>query len=309
MAVTAKHFPETKQLGDITKLKLDEIEPVDIICAGSPCQDLSVAGKRKGLDGERSGLFKTAVALVHEMRKRTNGQYPRFFCWENVYGAFSSNKGADFRVVLEKIGEAEVPMPTNGRWSNAGMVKLPKCEIAWRVLDAQYFGVPQRRRRIFLVADFAESDRCAAEILFERTGVSGDFAESGDKRKEVTDRARESTGSTSKFWDGSEVASTLTATGAGGTHLSPDRGNFVGVLEQIPFNISAYNSNSMLSDNPNSGIQKVETSRTLDLNGGNPACNQGGLMITEKVPKAIAIQGSMIGRKDENGPQGSGISE
>ena len=177
-AVTARHFPDVKQLGDITKINPDEIEPVDIICAGSPCQDLSIAGKRKGLDGERSGLFRTAVDLVRRMRERTAGKYPRFFVWENVPGVFSSNRGMDFQAVLEEIGESEIPMPQGNRWAPAGLVQFPGVEIAWRVLDTQYWGVPQRRRRIFLVADFAAYDRRAGEILFESQSVCGDSAES-----------------------------------------------------------------------------------------------------------------------------------
>ena len=177
-AVTARHFPDVKQLGDITQINPDEIEPVDIICAGSPCQDLSIAGKRKGLCGERSGLFHTAINIVRRMRERTAGEYPRFFVWENVPGAFSSNRGMDFQAVLEEIGESEIPMPQGNRWAPAGLVQFPGAEIAWRVLDAQYWGVPQRRKRIFLVADFAAHDRRAGEILFEPEGVSGDTAES-----------------------------------------------------------------------------------------------------------------------------------
>ena len=172
-SVTARHFPEVKQLGDITQINPDEIEPVDIVCAGSPCQDLSIAGKRKGLNGERSGLFRTAVDLVRRMRERTAGKYPRFFVWENVPGAFSSNRGMDFQAVLEEIGESEIPMPQGNRWAPAGLVQFPGAEIAWRVLDAQYWGVPQRRKRIFLVADFAAHDRRAGEILFESEGVCG----------------------------------------------------------------------------------------------------------------------------------------
>ena len=182
-SVTARHFPDVKKLGDITKIDPDTLTPVDIVCAGSPCQDLSIAGKRKGLNGERSGLFRTAVELVRRMRIRTGGRYPRFFVWENVPGAFSSNKGADFRAVLEEIGQTEIPMPPNGKWANAGLAELPKCDIAWRVLDAQYWGVPQRRRRIFLVADFATDGRCAGEILFEPEGVSRDTAESPGERE------------------------------------------------------------------------------------------------------------------------------
>ncbi|WP_298594795.1 DNA cytosine methyltransferase [uncultured Mitsuokella sp.] len=182
-SVTARHFPDVKQLGDITQINPDEIEPVDIICAGSPCQDLSIAGKRKGLNGERSGLFRTAVDLVRRMRERTAGKYPRFFVWENVPGAFSSNQGMDFQAVLEEIGESEIPMPQGNRWAPAGLVQFPGVEIAWRVLDAQYWGVPQRRRRIFLVADFAADGRCAGEILFESEGVQGDTAKGEGERK------------------------------------------------------------------------------------------------------------------------------
>ena len=185
-SVTARHFPDVKQLGDITKIDPDEMVPVDIVCAGSPCQDLSIAGKRKGLDGERSGLFRTAVDIVRRMRTSTGGRYPRYFVWENVPGAFSSNKGMDFRAVLEEIGQTEIPMPPNGKWANAGLAELRECQIAWRVLDAQYFGVPQRRRRIFLVADFAAHDRRAGEILFEREGVSGNIETGTGTGKEST---------------------------------------------------------------------------------------------------------------------------
>ena len=182
-SVTARHFPDVKQLGDITQIDPDEIEPVDIVCAGSPCQDLSIAGKRNGLDGERSGLFRTAVELVRRMRERTAGKYPRFFVWENVPGTFSSNRGMDFQAVLEEIGESEIPMPQGNRWAPAGLVQFPGVEIAWRVLDAQYWGVSQRRRRIFLVADFAARDRRAGEILFECEGVPWNPAESKGARK------------------------------------------------------------------------------------------------------------------------------
>ena len=177
-SVTAYHFPDVTKMGDITQIDPDEIEPVDIVCAGSPCQDLSIAGKRKGLCGERSGLFRTAVELVRRMRERTAGKYPRFFVWENVPGAFSSNRGMDFQAVLEEIGESEIPMPQGNQWAPAGLVQFPGAEIAWRVLDAQYWGVPQRRKRIFLVADFAAHDRRAGEILFERESVSGNPQES-----------------------------------------------------------------------------------------------------------------------------------
>lgn len=183
--VTKKRFPEMKHLGDITKVDGAEIEPVDIVTFGSPCQDLSVAGKRAGLDGERSGLFMEAVRILKEMRCKTNGRYPSIAIWENVPGAFSSNKGEDFRTVLEELckikgSDTLIPKPPKrgGRnaWNDAGLIVGDGFSIAWRVLDAQFWGVPQRRRRIFLVADFR--GQCAGKILFEREGLSRSFAES-----------------------------------------------------------------------------------------------------------------------------------
>lgn len=182
-AVTAKHFPNTLQLGDITKLDGAELPPVDIVCAGSPCQNLSVAGNREGLKGAQSGLFLRAVDIVRRMRFATGGRYPRFFVWENVPGAFSSNRGMDFKAVLEEITEAEIPMPENNKWADAGMVEWDGGSLAWRVLDAQYWGVPQRRKRIFLVADLR--GHSAGEILFERESVSRDI-ETGRETREGT---------------------------------------------------------------------------------------------------------------------------
>lgn len=118
-AVTAYHFPKTQQLGDITKIDGTKIAPVDIICAGSPCQNLSLAGNRKGLHGSESSLFYESIRILKEMRDATNGKYPRFFVWENVVGAFSSNHGNDFRAVLEEIGQTKIPMPQSGRWGGA----------------------------------------------------------------------------------------------------------------------------------------------------------------------------------------------
>ena len=177
-AVTNYHFPDVEQLGDITKLDGASIAPVDIVTMGSPCQDLSIAGKREGLHGERSGLFIRAVELIRAMRQATGGRKPRFVIWENVPGAFSSNRGLDFKTVLEKITEEDIPIPTDAppRWTKAGMVQCRKCDVAWRVLDAQFFGVPQRRRRIFLVADFGTGTRCAEKILFEPECMPGDTA-------------------------------------------------------------------------------------------------------------------------------------
>lgn len=191
LAVTKLWFPDTVQLGDITKIDGAKIQPVDIICMGSPCQDLSIAGKREGLDGERSGLFRDAIRIVRSMRNATGGIHPRFVIWENVPGAFSSNGGMDFRAVLEEYTETGIPMPKSGRWATAGLVRSRRCDVAWRCLDAQYWGVPQRRNRIFLVVDFAETGRCAAEILFKSEGVCGNPTSGEGTRQGFTGTAKE----------------------------------------------------------------------------------------------------------------------
>lgn len=190
--VSTRRLPYIKHYGDISLVNGVELEPVDVISGGSPCQDLSVAGLRKGLKHEelgseentRSGLFMEQVRIVREMRsesiKRADKYIrPRFMVWENVPGAFSSNKAEDFRIVLEetaRIKDSTVVIPRSAKWSDAGCIMGNGWSIAWRVLDAQYWGVPQRRRRIFLVADF--DGECAGEILFKRGGNARNYKES-----------------------------------------------------------------------------------------------------------------------------------
>ncbi len=476
--VTTKRMPFMKHYGDISKMDGGKIEPVDIITFGSPCQDMSVAGRRDGLGGSRSSLFYEAVRIIKEMRCATDGRYPRYCVWENVPGAFSSNKGEDFRCVLEAVCSVKdtdpvIPEPPKGRWDSAGSVLGDGYSVAWRTLDAQFWGVPQRRKRIYLVADFTGGS--AGKILFESEGLSGyspqgfrswqgtacgtksgigaagidgyngdvtgDVSatlgvncgmstgrngvvlnDQGGNRMDITDevtctlraeahhppcvmdaagfctehsaKARsigyeeecsptlragtvpatvyenhsqdtrytgpleiaptvsstygmggnnqpfvvsEGTPYTLKIrsgcegggkgaliqtdksatlatnkdqtlfepcaWDGSQVSPTLTKQNAGGSQRMPDKDNFNCVLQ--PYGICSKDSNSMKSDNPHSGIYEAETARTLDGNGGNPSCNQGGIAIVE----SYSIQGSMIGRKDKNGPQGDGINE
>ena len=188
IAVTKSRFPKMRHLGSVTDVHGGKIEPVDVITFGSPCQDLSVAGKRAGLKHEtegddettRSGLFVEAVRIIKEMRDATNGVYPRFAVWENVPGAFSSNGGQDFRIVLEKLIQVAEPtavMPDvpKGGWAYADSYRGNGWSIAYRVFDAQYWGVPQRRRRIYLVADFR--GECAGEVLFKSHGLRGYFEE------------------------------------------------------------------------------------------------------------------------------------
>ena len=190
IAVTRSRFPQMMHLGSVTGVHGDKVQPVDVITFGSPCQDLSVAGKRAGIhDGQRSNLFFEAIRIIKEMREATNGRYPAFAVWENVPGAFSSNRGEDFRCVLEELaqiagGEVSIPRPACGKWHNAGEIVGDGYSIAWRVLDAQYYGVPQRRKRIYLVADFA-GER-AGKILFERESLRGHPAQGGAPGKDAT---------------------------------------------------------------------------------------------------------------------------
>ena len=327
IAVTEKRLPFVKHLGDINCINGAEIDPVDIITFGSPCTDLSVAGKRQGLNAARSGLFFQAVRIIKEMRCATNGKYPRFAVWENVTGAFSSNGGEDFRCVLEefcKIKDADLSVPKPEKWTKAGEIVGKDFSLAYRTFDAQYWYLPQRRARIYLVADF--DGGCASKILFESEGVSGYSAESFRAWQETArcfGTCSEETGSGLMFENHSQdtrytgplnVAQTVSATyGTGGNnqpfvvessvvpatlkircgHGNGGRGALIqknksATLscnnDQTLFVPKAYGicgkySNSMLSNNPNSGFYEADTSRTIDTSNQSlssrffiPAC-------------------------------------
>ena len=515
--VTTKRLPQVRHYGDVSSVSGAELPPVDIITFGSPCQDMSIAGKRSGLDGSRSSLFYEAIRIVKEMRCATNGEKPRFIIWENVPGAFSSNKGADFKAVLESVigvaePSAEVPAPDQKGWPDADYYLGDGWSVAYRVLDAQGWGVPQRRKRIYLVADFA--GQSAPKVLFESEGVSGysaagfrawqrtaSGAESGtgtaggsggdvrsageivlndqggacmDVSENVTGtlRAQEHghppcvmeaagfctehsanarsigyeeersptlragvvpaaialenhpTDSRVKIAEDGMIQTLPARMGTGGGNVpllmepestqdtaeanapvtlkirsgcegggkgaiwQEDKSATLGCnndqtlfvpepkanLEPKAYGICSKASHAMLSDNPHSGFYEAETSRTLDGNGGNPTCAQGGVAICQPVAftqnqrdevrdlgdkagalaaepgakqqtyvaqaeptafhvnqrnelidlhgksgalmatrsdqmQTFVLQGNMIGRSEENGPQGDGINE
>ena len=331
--VTEKRLPSVRHYGDVSKLNGADLEPVDVITFGSPCQDMSLAGKRAGLDGARSGLFFQAVRIIKEMRAKYGK--PRFAVWENVRGALSSAGGEDFRRVLEELcrikdDAADVPRPK--KWQSAGLIRGNGYSVAWRVLDAQYWGVPQRRKRIYLVADF-DGDS-AGKILFESEGVSGHFEKMQAARK---DFARCAQGSIGEAGWGKEVLNDQ-----GGSaisiedNLSPTLRAETHQHLPIVYGLGSYNSEGMKSSNPYSGIYRADTARTLDINGGSPACNQGGMLVLfdnhrkdarytgpcDASPTInsylgtgglnaplVCLQGSMIGREEKNDPRGSGIDE
>ena len=418
VAVTKRHFPDMAHLGDITRLHGGKIPPVDILTFGSPCQGLSLAGRRLGLADERSGLFTEAIRIIREMQEATHGKYPQFAIFENVPGALSSNGRRDYQAVLEAFTGTKVPMPESGRWANAGMARGRGVDLAWIIYDAQHFGTAQRRRRLFLVADFR--GKRAGEILFVPKSLRGYFEAGGTPRQGITAFTESGAGAagavieilndqggdsmtvergglsptlrsqthgnlpivaagfdlqqiTSKTNRSSlkpvqptlcgtgsphviirpvcmatgqanaailddqsptltaaherpllihpQLAGTLCASGAGLSrpagmgseldfcivsagfkHKASAAAGSIGYQEETAptlvagqvssvikaYVIGAYYSGGMLSDNPHSGIYEAETSRTLDLNGGNPCCQQGGTVIVE-VPGSGAL--------------------
>lgn len=308
IAVTRSRFPEMRHLGSVTGVHGDKVQPVDVITFGSPCQDMSVAGKRAGMKHEengddqttRSGLFYEAVRIIREMRQETNGRDPTFAVWENVPGAFSSNKGEDFRCVLEEFvhvcdEKLSVPRPANGRWNTAGEIVGDGYSVAWRQLDAQYWGVPQRRKRIYLVADFAGGR--AGEILFEREGLRRHPAPGGATGQGAAADAPGGAGGSrgvaclnpwdcqsKRVYEPDGVCPTLPAMDCGGANN-----------QAVMYALDSMSSNSMKSSNPHSGFHAETITKTLQAGGVDPTCNQGGNVIVEPV---YSLQGNGIDRPE-----------
>lgn len=342
ISVTEKRLPDVTHYGDINGLNGAELPPVDIITFGSPCQDMSLAGRREGLNGSRSNLFYEAIRIIKEMRCATNGEYPRYIVWENVLGAFSSSKGEDFRAVLEsvcKIKDEKVYIPRPEKWNTAGQVLGDGFSVAWRVLNAQFWGVPQRRRRIFLVGCL-DSER-AGEILFDSDGVSEYSAE----RFRTWQRAAGGFGSCSAAANSAGFCPTQSA-GAWGigfqTEAAPtlrsenvsatvyenhsQDGRYNGPLDAAPtvgailgtggnnaplvVGIYDVRFTSEGTKNVRHNVYEAETVRTLDTGGNSPEKNQGGVAIIAalRAESAYCVQGNLIGREPPNGPQGSGFN-
>lgn len=341
--VTTKRLPFIKHYGDISTMDGSKIEPVDIITFGSPCQDLSIAGKRDGLDGKRSSLFYEAIRIVKEMRCATDGKKPRYIVWENVPGAFSSNKGEDFRCVLEgicHIKDETLSVPKIDKWKQAGSIVGDYFSLAWRVLDAQYWGVPQRRKRIFLVADFAGGG--AGEILFKSEGLSGYSKKSIRSWQGTASNFADSIGATGTIClndqggERMDVTTDITCTLRAKSNHPPcimdsavfdNHGKdtrFTGPIDVAPTISATYgtggNNQPFVVENPKtydvrftsegtvnarSNVYESDTARTIDTSGNAPDSNQGGIAVVE----SYGLQGSMIGRADKNGPQGDGVNE
>ncbi len=369
--VTTKRLPEIKHYGDISSLSGANIEFVDIITFGSPCQDMSIAGKREGLSGSRSSLFYEAIRIVKEMRCASNGKYPRYAVWENVLGVFSSNKGDDFKAVLEeicKVKDADVFVPKPEKWQQSGEIVADDYSVAWRVFDAQFWGVPQRRKRVFLVADF--TDRSAGKILFESESLHGYSAKSKKPWERIAAYFEKSAGTTSvvclndQGGNRMDITENITSTLRAESHNPPcitvsagfctehsSKTHGIGFKEETAPTLRAgtvpaavYENHSQDTRyteiknisptvsatygtggnnqpfvvekskcydvrftsegtiNSRQNCYETETARTIDTGGNSPDSNQGGVAV-------VALQGSMIGRKEKNGPQGSGINE
>ena len=291
--VTTKRLPFMKHYGDISQMDGGKIEPVDIITFGSPCTDMSIAGRRAGLDGRQSSLFYEAIRIIKEMRCATDGKYPRWICWENVPGSYSSNKGKDFQSVLEAVigiaePNAQVPMPEKARWPYADLYMGDGWSVAYRTLDAQYWGVPQRRRRIYLVADLAGES--AGKILFESEGLSG-YSAAGFRSWQRTARRLESGAGAAGIClndqggDRMEVSEDVAATLRAETH-----GHLPCIVDEaIPLEHHPIDSRITMTDN---GKEQTLTSRmgtggnnvplVMKIRSGCEGGGKGALVQTDK---------------------------
>lgn len=324
--VTSRRLPFMKHYGDISQMNGGEIEPVDIITFGSPCTDMSIAGRRAGLEGKQSVLFYEAIRIIKEMRCKTNGKYPRWICWENVPGAFSSNKGEDFRAVLEAIigvvcEGTEVPMPEKNRWPYADLYMGDGWSVAYRTLDAQYWGVPQRRRRIYLVADFASGS--AGEILFKSESVSGYSAEGFRTWQRAARGASPCVGETGRqaasAFDGynasltGNVSATLgvncgMSTGRNGIVLNDQGGNRMDITDEVTCTLRAESHHPPcvmdapavipLEHHPTDSRIKIEESdaiQTLTSRMGTGGNNVPLVMSDEDTPVTLKIRSGCEG--------------
>ena len=292
--VTTKRLPQMKHYGDVSRMNGADLPPVDIITFGSPCQDMSIAGRRDGLDGSRSSLFYEAIRIVKEMREKTNGEKPRFIVWENVPGAFSSNKGQDFKAVLEAVigvkePAAQVPPPEKRGWPNADYYVGDGWSVAYRVLDAQWWGVPQRRARIFLVADFA--GQSAPEILFESEGLSGYTPQGFRSWQGAAGDSSEGAGETGG--GGSDGCRRSTAGGvtseAKGIVLNDQGGNRMDVTEEVTSTLRAEAHHPPVVLDEPKAYHINQRDEGIDLNGVSGALmatrnNQMQTFIVEKGP-------------------------
>ena len=316
--VTTKRLPQMKHYGDVSQMRGADLPPVDIITFGSPCQDMSIAGRRDGLDGSRSSLFYEAIRIVKEMREKTNGEKPRFIVWENVPGAFSSNKGQDFKAVLEAVigvkePAAQVPAPDKRGWPNADYYVGDGWSVAYRVLDAQWWGVPQRRARIFLVADFA--GQSAPEILFESEGVSGYTPQGFRSWQGAAGDSSEGSGETGGGGsDGclGNVAGEVSP-GAKGIVLNDQGGTRMDVTEEVTSTLRAEAHHPPVVLDEPKAYHINQRDEGIDLNGVSGALmatrnNQMQTFIVEKEPQAAGFctehsaKSRSIGYEEEKAP-------
>jgi len=277
LTILDRHWPDVPKWDDVSTLTgkhiLAGVPVIDVVAWGSPCQDLSVAGKRAGLEGGRSNLFYEGMRIIKELREESNGKYPRISIWENVYGALNSNKGEDFEAILKEMVEAGSLL----------------CE--WRVLDAQYFGIPQRRRRVFVVAvfDSATAARCPDPLLPVSEGLRWNPTTRTTTREKIADTVTASIGNSSEWWDGGQIANALTTTSD--AQRMPDKDRLQAVVVE-PFT-------------PSSFAQYEQGIGTLRSNGGDLGGGSETVMVAFSHTQGLDAQPSESAwptlRKEGNG--------